>query len=129
MKFLTTNFVQCAVQSCARSSDAFPLKYSECQLVQKEIDFDPEFIAHMLQKLDWDALVEVAAELGNSSLPPQKPTIEDAQAAENEQLLRDLHSLLLETQIEQGVMTCKNCGHLYHIKNFIPNFLLPPHLA
>lgn len=129
MKFLTTNFVQCAVKSCAQSSNAFPLKYTECVLVQKEIDFDPEFIANMLVKLDWDALVQVAGELGNTSIPPQKPTIEDPQAAENEQLLRDLHSLLLETQIQEGVMTCNNCNHLYHIKNFIPNFLLPPHLA
>ncbi|KAF6042721.1 hypothetical protein FOB58_005480 [Candida parapsilosis] len=60
MKFLTTNFVQCAVKSCQSSSDSFPLKYEECQLVQEEQEFKPEFIVHMLEKLDWNAVISVA---------------------------------------------------------------------
>lgn len=133
MKFLTTNFVQCAVPDCAKSSDAFPLKYEDAQLVQKELDFDPLFVVNMLPKLDWAALVQVAQDMGNNSLPTVKPELEPSQdvvsAPENEKLLRDLHTLLLETQITEGKMVCRNCGFVYYIKNSIANFLLPPHLA
>ncbi|ODQ79710.1 hypothetical protein BABINDRAFT_161423 [Babjeviella inositovora NRRL Y-12698] len=129
MKLLTTNFVKCAVKACDSSADSFPLKYEDVQLVQEEQDFNPEFIANMLERLDWAALLKVAADLGNTSLPSHKPDDVDPTLTENEPLLRDLHSLLLETQITEGKMVCGNCQHVYHIKNSIPNFLLPPHLA
>lgn len=94
MKFLTTNFVQCAVKSCSKSADCFPLKYSDVVLQRQEVDFDPVYITNLLPKLDWPALVSTAKELGNTSLPNDKPLIVEDE--ENEQLLRDLHGLLLE---------------------------------
>lgn len=131
MKLLTTNFVQCAVQLCNALAEAFPLLYSETELAQEPQDFKPQFVAGILDRLDWNALLQVAAELGNTLLPPTKPEIdvEEAELPAAQQLLQDLHLLLLETQIVEGKMTCRNCGHIYHIKNSIPNFLLPPHLA
>ncbi|AWU76824.1 hypothetical protein CAS74_000760 [Pichia kudriavzevii] len=125
MKFLTTNFVRCAVKSCDGTEGSFPLRYRECQLQLEEQDFDPEFVISMLERLNWSALVKVANDLGNTSLPPQKPE----HIEENEILLKDLHSLLLETNITEGQMVCNNCKHIYYIKNGIASFLLPPHLA
>ena len=46
-----------------------------------------------------------------------------------EKVLRELHTLLLETQVRQGKMVCGNCGHEYRIKEGIANFLLPNHLV
>lgn len=43
--------------------------------------------------------------------------------------MRDLHTLLLETEIREGKMVCGNCGHEYKIKEGIANFLLPSHLG
>ena len=43
--------------------------------------------------------------------------------------MRDLHTLLLETEVRQGRMVCGNCGHEYRIKEGIANFLLPSHLG
>lgn len=80
----------------------------------------------MLDRLDWPALVQVARDLGNESLPSVKP---EGEMINDENLLQDLHTLLLETCITEGEMTCQSCGHVYYIKNSIPNFLLPPHLA
>jgi multifunctional methyltransferase subunit TRM112 len=68
MKFLTTNFVQCAVHSCARSQHAFPLEYSSVEMVQQEVDFDPEFVANILPKLNWEALVDVAHQVCNETM-------------------------------------------------------------
>ncbi|GMF62221.1 unnamed protein product [[Candida] boidinii] len=79
----------------------------------------------MLERLDWNGVLSVAKDLGNESLPNVKPVdIED-----NEILLKDLHNLLIETQIINGKMVCDNCEHIYYIKDSIANFLLPPHLA
>ena len=48
---------------------------------------------------------------------------------DNEQVLRDLHRLLLETHVMEGKLICGNCGHEYMIKEGIANFLLPSHLG
>jgi multifunctional methyltransferase subunit TRM112 len=125
MKFLTTNFVRCAVKSCDGTEGSFPLHFENCQLELEEQEFDPDFIISMIERLEWSALVKVAADLGNNALPPQKPDNID----ENETMLKDLHSLLLETQITEGQMVCGNCKHIYYIKDSIASFLLPPHLA
>ncbi|ODV82326.1 Trm112p-domain-containing protein [Suhomyces tanzawaensis NRRL Y-17324] len=129
MKFLTTNFVTCAVKGCLSSLEAFPLKYEDCQLVQEETEYKPEFISHMLERLEWNAIVQVAKDLGNDSLPATKPEGLDPIMEDSQAVLKDLHTLLMETQIVEGKMSCRNCGHVYHIKNSIPNFLLPPHLC
>lgn len=125
MKFLTTNFVRCAVKSCDATEGSFPLTFQNCKLELEEQEFDPEFIISMLERLEWSAIVQVAANLGNNSLPAQKPDNID----QNEVMLKDLHSLLMETQIIEGEMVCRNCQHIYYIKNSIASFLLPPHLA
>lgn len=129
MKFLTTNFVKCAVKTCDSSTDAFPLLFSECQIVQEELEYNPEFIVHMLDRLEWAAVVQVARDLGNESLPAIKPENLDPIMEDDQVVLRDLHTLLVETQIIEGKMTCRSCQHVYFIKNSIPNFLLPPHLC
>ena len=51
------------------------------------------------------------------------------QKAEIEKTLRDLHTLLLETEVKEGKLVCGNCGHEYKIKEGIANFLLPSHLG
>lgn len=129
MKFLTTNFVKCAVKSCQTSTEAFPLKFQDCELVQQEMEFNPEFIIHIIERLNWDGILKVAADLGNTSLPQSKPDNLDSIMEEDQVVLKDLHNLLIETQIIEGKMICNNCNHIYYIKNSIPNFLLPPHLV
>ena len=47
----------------------------------------------------------------------------------NEKVMRELHRLLLETEVTEGKMICGNCGHEYKIKEGIANFLLPSHLG
>lgn len=42
---------------------------------------------------------------------------------------RDLHRLLMETQVIEGKLVCGNCGHEYRIRDGIANFLLPAHLV
>ena len=44
-------------------------------------------------------------------------------------MLRELHTLLLETEVKEGKLVCGHCGHEYKIKEGIANFLLPSHLG
>lgn len=69
----------------------------------------------------------VHPKLGFPSLPAQPPTAEELQA--DEQKLRDLHHVLMETQMMEGKLVCANCGHEYAVREGIANFLLPSHLV
>jgi multifunctional methyltransferase subunit TRM112 len=46
-----------------------------------------------------------------------------------EVVLKKLHTLLLETSINEGRLVCGNCGFEYPVKEGVGNFLLPAHLV
>ncbi|KAJ5130175.1 uncharacterized protein N7515_006214 [Penicillium bovifimosum] len=126
MKVLTANFVTCAVKDCKTSPASFPLHFHDAELEQEELEFQPEFIRNILPRIDWPALCTTANELGFPTLPESKP---EGDKLEDEQTLKDLHRLLLETHVTEGKLACANCGHQYSIKEGIANFLLPSHLV
>jgi len=150
MKILTANFLTCAVKACKSSSASFPLHFRDAELEQAETDYNPTFLINILPRIEWEALKVTATELGFASLPAEKPDFSPSQNTERgageegeeemevegkmteeekEKLMRDLHKLLLETQVMEGKMVCGNCGYEYKIKEGIPNFLLPNHLV
>ena len=45
-------------------------------------------------------------------------------SGEDQALLRKIHEIILETNVMEGKMVCGNCGHVYTIKQGIPNMLL-----
>ncbi len=47
----------------------------------------------------------------------------------DEEVLKKLHGLLLETAVTEGKLVCGNCGFEYPIKDGVGNFLLPAHLV
>lgn len=65
--------------------------------------------------------------LGFPELPAEPPSAEALEG--DEKMLKDLHSLLVETQLMEGKLVCGNCGHEYHVREGIANFLLPSHLV
>ncbi|KAK1760458.1 hypothetical protein QBC47DRAFT_367164 [Echria macrotheca] len=127
MKVLTLNFLTCAVKSCKSSSDSFPLHPKDAELAKDDVEINPQLLANVLPRLDWNALRTTSTELGFPSLPDQPPSPEDLTA--DEKMLQELHSLLMETQIMEGKLVCGHCGHEYAIREGIANFLLPSHLV
>ncbi|KAL1914445.1 uncharacterized protein VTP21DRAFT_8897 [Calcarisporiella thermophila] len=121
MRLITHNMLQCHAKGC--NANNFPLRFEDVEVELQEAEFNPEFLANFLGRLEWDALVRTAAELGITTLPASIP--EDA--SENEDFLKAVHSILLETHVMQGKMVCPNCGHIYPIKDGIPNMLLAEH--
>jgi multifunctional methyltransferase subunit TRM112 len=66
-------------------------------------------------------------QLGFPQLPEQPPTAEELEA--DEKMLKELHTLLMETQMNEGKLVCGLCGHEYAVREGIANFLLPSHLV
>ncbi|KAL8737350.1 MAG: hypothetical protein Q9181_001767 [Wetmoreana brouardii] len=128
MKLLTVNFLTCAVKACKTSPASFPLHFKDAELEQREMGYNPTFLQNILPRLNWVAITTIAAELGFNNIPALKPegTFE---SEEEQKVMRDLHTLLLETEVMEGKMVCGHCGHEYKIKEGIANFLLPNHLG
>ncbi|KAI1636909.1 hypothetical protein F4809DRAFT_606894 [Biscogniauxia mediterranea] len=135
MKVLSLNFLTCAVKACKSSSNSYPLHPKDAELVQDDIEVNPQLLINLLPRLDWAALSTTATELGFPPLPAQPPTAEELQqqsedgSSDNNKTLRDLHNLLVETQMMEGKLVCANCGHEYAVREGIANFLLPSHLV
>jgi multifunctional methyltransferase subunit TRM112 len=141
MKILTTNFLTCAVKACKSSPASFPLHPQSATLARTEIDYNPTLVLNILPRLSFDALSVIATELSlQAMLPPQEAVDAlserltsgedvDEQSPEVEELLKKLHTFLLETNIQEGKLCCANCGFEYPIKEGVGNFLLPSHLV
>ncbi|KAK4164921.1 peptidyl-prolyl cis-trans isomerase B [Cladorrhinum sp. PSN259] len=127
MKVLTLNFLTCAVRSCKQSSDSFPLHPKEAELASDDVEINPQLLSNLLPRLDWNALRTTSTELGFPALPEQPPTLEELES--DEKTLKDLHALLMETNLMEGKLVCGHCGHEYAVKEGIANFLLPSHLV
>ncbi|KAL1755515.1 hypothetical protein FB107DRAFT_274814 [Schizophyllum commune] len=116
VRLITHNLLACHVKGC--TSNNFPLRFSDVQIELRDADFNPDFLRGFLPKIEWQALVDAAKELGDTSLPNEIPEMMD------DEFLQALHHVLLEIHVEEGVMTCPNCRHKYPISNGIPNMLL-----
>ncbi|KAI9295082.1 Trm112p-domain-containing protein [Neoconidiobolus thromboides FSU 785] len=127
MRLLTHNMLKCNVKNCL--TDNYPLKLEQVELESIDTEFNQQFIVNMLDRIDYDALKITAyqieerqgLELGLPGLPESLPEHLD------EDLLRLLHNILLETQIKSGLMVCNNCQHPFAIKDGIANMLLAEH--
>jgi multifunctional methyltransferase subunit TRM112 len=70
---------------------------------------------------------DLFTKLGFPALPATPPTGEELE--NDEKMMKELHVLLMETQISEGKLVCGNCGFEYPVKEGVANFLLPNHLV
>lgn len=63
MKVLSLNFLTCAVKACKSSSDSYPLHPKDAELVQDEIEVNPQMLINVLPRLDWAALKTTSSEV------------------------------------------------------------------
>lgn len=61
MRLFTHNFLQCHVKGCTNNN--FPLTLSETEIVQREAEFNGDFMQAYLCKLDYAALLDTANEV------------------------------------------------------------------
>ncbi|VVA92166.1 unnamed protein product [Arabis nemorensis] len=104
-------------------SNGFPLRIEAGKVIEKEVDFNPDFLKHMFAKIEWKALVEGARSMGYAELPEDSP---DATVLDSgdETFLRKLHHALLELHLEEGALVCPETGRKFPVNKGIPNMLL-----
>ncbi|XP_050481529.1 multifunctional methyltransferase subunit TRM112-like protein isoform X1 [Bombus huntii] len=86
-----------------------------------EVDFNPEFIARIIPKLDWATLWKAAESIGHVGELPQT-LIQDFET--NEEFLKMVHHILLEVEVINGDLLCPESGRKFPINDGIPNMLL-----
>ncbi|KXS21618.1 Trm112p-domain-containing protein [Gonapodya prolifera JEL478] len=116
MRLITHNMLQCPVKGC--SKDNFPLRIEDAEIENADADFNPQFLKRMLDRIAWGALVQTSFSLGVAKLPESPGDPND------DEFLQTLHHVLLETRVKEGRMVCNGCGHVYPIREGIPNMLL-----
>lgn len=61
MKLLTHNMLSCHIKGV---QNGFPFKIEPEKVEQIDADYDPDFLRHIYPRLEWKALREAAATLG-----------------------------------------------------------------
>lgn len=86
-----------------------------------EVDFNPDFVARLIPKLDWSALYNAAESIGQLEDLPR----DIVENFENDvDFLKKAHRVLLEIDIINGELVCPETGRKFPINNGIPNMLL-----
>ncbi|GAA5844190.1 hypothetical protein JCM11251_006712 [Rhodosporidiobolus azoricus] len=126
VRLITQNLLSCPSRACAYPTN-FPLSFRNVtKLEQAEAEFSEEFLRGVMSRLEWQALRQSAAELGNTDLPEQSPDLTQPDSISLD-LLKVLHHVLLEIVVADGEMVCPQCAHVFRIKDSIPNMLLAEH--
>lgn len=120
MRLLTHNQLVCIVKGCAGH---YPLQLAAKKVTREESDINPEFISSLMSKIDYAVLLQAAGRLGIMELPAELPAnLHNVEA--HGDLLQTLHSVLLDTHVEEGDLKCGKCGRVYPIQLGIPNMRL-----
>ena len=103
------------------TTSGFPLRIEVLRKEAREAEFHAELLVNTLGKIEWDAFVGAAREIGeDDALPANKP----ADAANDESFLRAFHHALLEVHVQEGYLVCPDSGRRFPITKGIPNMLL-----
>ncbi|XP_049635892.1 multifunctional methyltransferase subunit TRM112-like protein [Suncus etruscus] len=118
MKLLTHNLLSSHVRGVG--SRGFPLRLKAQEVRVHQVDFNPDFVARMIPKVEWTALLQAAEQLNLGEIP--SGPVEGYE--HNEEFLRKMHHVLLEVEVVEGTLQCPESGHLFPISRGIPNMLL-----
>nr|CAG4638195.1 EOG090X0LTV [Chydorus sphaericus] len=118
MKLLTHNML---TSKCLKGvSVGYPLAILAKDIKVSEVEFNPEFIARMIAKVDWPALCKAAENVGKAEDMP--PTVVD-DYENNEEFLKKAHHILLEVEVINGELVCPETGRKFPVTEGIPNML------
>ncbi|KAG5876112.1 hypothetical protein JTB14_013691 [Gonioctena quinquepunctata] len=119
MKLLTHNML---TSKCMKGvTVGYPLGINASDVRVSEVEFNQEFVAKMIPKLDWNVLYNAAESIGQLEDLP-KELLSDFE--NNPEFLKKVHHVLLEVDIINGELICPETGRKFPINNGIPNMLL-----
>ncbi|RZC32382.1 tRNA methyltransferase 112 -like [Asbolus verrucosus] len=119
MKLLTHNML---TSKCMKAvTVGYPLGINASDVRVSEVDFNPDFIAKIIPKVDWAVLWNAAESIGQLEGLP-KDIVENYE--NDHDFLKKAHHVLLEVDIINGELICPETGRKFPISNGIPNLLL-----
>lgn len=117
MRLLTHNMLSSNIKGV---TNGFPLRIEVEKVVEKEVEFNADFLRNMFVKVEWKALVEASRTLGYSELPETA----ESSMLDSDEFLRKFHHSLLELHLEDGALICPETGRKFPVSKGIPNMLL-----
>ncbi|KOO28723.1 tRNA methyltransferase 112-like protein [Chrysochromulina tobinii] len=115
MKLLTHNMLM-----SPGTKNGYPLAIEVEKMETVEAEFNGEFTARMVEKLDYAALLSTLRSLSvETGLPAAVP----AEYAGDEVFLKALHHALMEIEILEGYLVCPETQKKFPIREGIPSML------
>lgn len=116
MKLITHNLL---ASNVPKISVSYPLRLEVTKFEVEQHEFVEDFILNIIPRLNYPALRSAAAVL-NHQLPEELPF----SLADDVELLKQLHHVLLNIEIIEGTLICPSSGRQFPITGGIPNMLL-----
>ncbi|KAK9272454.1 hypothetical protein L1049_002827 [Liquidambar formosana] len=117
MRLLTHNMLSSNIKGV---TNGFPLRLEIEKAVEKQVDFNVDFLKNMFVKIEWKALVDASRAMGYVDLPDQtEPSMLDS-----DEFLKKFHHALLELHLEEGALICPETDRRFPVNKGIPNMLL-----
>jgi len=122
MRLITHNMLKCNIKGI---ENGYPLtiEAEACEEVEADNPFDMDFMKGLLRKVNLDTLKSAAANLGMEDLA-ELNTKDMPTLLQNEDILKAIHHILFEINIESGKLICPESGREFLIADGIPNMLL-----
>ncbi len=84
------------------------------------MEFNPEFIARVISKLEWSEVVRAAQKL---EMLGDLPTTLAEDYESDQEFLKKAHHVLLEIEVINGDLVCPETGRKFPITDGVPNML------
>mmetsp|Transcript_27347 Transcript_27347/g.43797 ORF Transcript_27347/g.43797 Transcript_27347/m.43797 type:complete len:135 (-) Transcript_27347:62-466(-) len=129
MRLLTHNLLQCNKKGV---TNGFPLIIKAVELKYEESEYNKEFTAAMIPKIQYDALLKAVQWLreapkglpeGLTELPALPVEMKEEHSSDDE-FLRKLHVVLFDVHMMEGKLVCPESGREFPVEKGIPNMLL-----
>ncbi|GAY41616.1 hypothetical protein CUMW_060810 [Citrus unshiu] len=118
MRLLTHNMLSSNIKGVA---NGFPLLIEVEKVIEKQVDFNPDFLKNIFPKIEWQALVQASRSMGYAELPEESP---ESSMLDSDDFLMKFHHVLLELHLEEGALVCPETGRKFPVNKGIPNMLL-----
>nr|ACO15073.1 TRM112-like protein [Caligus clemensi] len=119
MKLLTHNMLSSKGMKGVKVG--FPLAIEAKDVKVSEVEFNPDFVARIIPKVDWMEVCRAADALGQLG-DLNRDLVQDYET--NTEFLKKAHRVLLEIEVINGDLVCPETGRKFPIADGIPNMLL-----